>query len=105
MVDATYRGPVLIRGGYVAPLHGRGTRGNPRLGFGNAAKPLRALRLPSARWRRDAPPRKVWGQTLTLPTGWRAAKAVVRTRGEGCYFYQVDGVGFSHRFLFGAEWQ
>jgi hypothetical protein len=106
LVDGTYRGPVLLRGGYVSLLaNGGGTRGKPpALGFGNAATPLPSLRLPSALWRKAATPRKVWGQRLNLPTGWHAVRVVVRTRGEGCYFYQVDGDGFSHRFLFGVVW-
>ena len=106
VVDPTYRGPVLIRGGYVAPLaDAEATSDKPRLGFGKAARPLRALRLPSALWRKDVTPRMVWGQRLNLPPQWRAVTAAVRTRREGCYFYQVDGLGFSHRFLFGALWQ
>jgi hypothetical protein len=106
VVDPTYRGPVLIRGGYVAPLaDGEATSDKPRLGFGKTARPSRALRLPSTLWRTDVTPRAVWGHRLNLLPRWRAVTAVVRTRREGCYFYQVDGLGFSHRFLFGALWQ
>jgi hypothetical protein len=96
---ASYRGPVLVRGGQ---LDGPG-----RLGFGRSPHPRSQLRLPAGDWTVRRGPLRVWGRTVQPRTGWRTATAPTRISRTGkagirCYAFQVDGNSFSYTIAFGG---
>ncbi len=81
VADASYQGPLLIRG---RRLDAQGA-----VGFGPGRVPYDELQL-------NVP-------VLATPRGTgREWPTFTRTRGPGCYFYQVDGTGFSETILFRA---
>lgn len=84
VADATYAGPVLIRG--------RQLDGPRAVGFGSGVVPLRELQLlrPGAR-------------SADEPTGYREWPSYTRVPGPGCYGYQVDGTSFSTTIVFLAS--
>lgn len=83
LVDATYQGPVLVRGTRLedgAPLH-----------FDDgAATPPVELRI--------APNVSVTG--VAVPGGHRDRPSSFSVPGPGCYAYQIDGVGFTKHIVF-----
>ena len=85
IVDPTYTGPLLIRGGR---LDGPG-----QVRFETGAEPPFELRLP----------------TLPAPSssasGWRNFPSYTRLKSPGCYMYQVDGLHFTETIIFEARAQ
>jgi hypothetical protein len=81
--NATYAGPILIRGSEIG--------GTGALGFGSGSRPYDELQLLDAG--RQAPP---------VVNGGRAWLSYTRVRSSGCYAYQVDGTTFSEVIVFRA---
>jgi len=81
--NASYTGPILIRGGEIG--------GTGALGFGSGSRPYDELQLLDAG--RQAPP---------VVNGGRAWLSYTRVRSSGCYAYQVDGTSFSEVIVFRA---
>jgi hypothetical protein len=85
VVDGTYRGPFLIRGGRIdrsGPMQFRFDPQTPQqhgLFVDGVAAPL-----PGA------------------PALWRSVPTATEIRGPGCYAYQIDGDGFSSHVVFEA---
>ncbi|MGI8904852.1 MAG: hypothetical protein ACR2IP_14635 [Solirubrobacteraceae bacterium] len=79
--DPSYEGPVLIRG--------RELGGPGAVGFGSGRVPYDELQL-SAPGAGAATPRGTGREWFTF----------TRTKGPGCYSYQVDGTGFSTVIVF-----
>jgi len=87
--DSSYQGPVLIRGRRLGGA--RGSSGGGAVGFGEGHVPYDELQL-------NAP-----GQGAATPRGTgREWFTFTRVQAPGCYFYQVDGTGFTETILFHA---
>jgi hypothetical protein len=84
VVDGTYRGPFLIRGGRID------RPGPMRFRF----DPMTPQQHELLADRMTAPP----GATAL----WRSVPTVTYVRGPGCYAYQIDGVGFTGHVTFAA---
>ncbi|MGI8427756.1 MAG: hypothetical protein ACR2OB_00255 [Solirubrobacteraceae bacterium] len=83
--NSSYQGPVLIRGRQLDAA------GGGAVGFGEGHVPYDELQL-------NAP-----GQGAATPRGTgREWLTLTRVRSPGCYFYQVDGMGFTETILFRA---
>jgi hypothetical protein len=94
----SYEGPVLIRG---IRLDRRG-----RIGFGAANRPRPTLRLPAGSWPRYLEPQgrgNLDPPLRRLGEDWRVTAVATRVPAEGCYAFQVDGVGFSYVLTFGVQ--
>jgi hypothetical protein len=83
VANATYTGPILIRGGEIG--------GGGAIGFGGGSRPYDELQLLDAG--RQAP---------AVVNGGRAWLSYTRVRSSGCYAYQVDGTSFSEVIVFRA---
>jgi hypothetical protein len=85
IVDPSYTGPVMIRGGRLdAP---------GLIGWGEDSHPIPELSL--------ALPKNAVPSTALR--GWRNWPEAARLPAEGCYAYQVDGSGFSYAIVFAAR--
>jgi hypothetical protein len=80
VVEPSYDGPVLIRGGQLD--------GPNEVRFDEGDVPPKQIRMPAE----DAPDER-----------WRERPSYTRLRAPGCYAYQVDGSGFSVVIVFEAE--
>ncbi len=80
IVNPTYSGPLLIRGGRLD--------GSDQVRFENGAEPPSELRMDAAN-----------------TTGWRSLPSYTRLRSPGCYMYQVDGLNFTETIIFEAKAQ
>ncbi len=80
IVDPTYRGPLLIRGGRLD--------GSGQIGFETGAEPPSELRIDAA-----------------TTSDWRSFPSYTRLRSPGCYMYQVDGLTFTETIIFEAKAQ
>lgn len=88
---ATYDGPVLVRG--------RRLDKPEWIGVGEAVAPNWELRLPAGSWSQVGFPVE---RNVRPRDGWRVTRTFTRIRGEGCYAFRVDGVGFSYSLAFWA---
>jgi hypothetical protein len=80
VVEPSYDGPVLIRGGQLD--------GTNEVRFDEG----------------DVPPKQIWMPAEDAPDErWRERPSYTRLRAPGCYAYQVDGSGFSVVIVFEAE--
>jgi hypothetical protein len=80
--DASYSGPVLVRGGQL--------EGNHELRFEDGASPGLELDLPV-----DA-----GASSPGEEPGWREWPSFTRVEASGCYAFQVDGTGFTETVVF-----
>jgi hypothetical protein len=80
VVDPSYHGPVLVRGGRLD--------GPDSVRFDGGREPARQLRL--------LPP------TGNTTGGWANYPSYTRLRAAGCYGYQIDGTSFSKVIVFRA---
>lgn len=87
-----YRGPLLLRGGSLAPPH-------VRLHFGRDVEPQQERILPAGEWNSAGVPMRDGG----LPGGWPGQRVAIRVPGPGCYAIQVDGERFSYALPFGVQ--
>lgn len=95
--EQDYDGPVFMRGGQIDGKH--------KIGFGTREAPEWKLLLPEGPWE-VVDELSVWaGRRLQLPVGWRAQRATIRIRADGCYAIQLDGEEFSQVIEFGAVLQ
>lgn len=85
IVDPTYTGPLLIRGGRLD--------GPDPVRFENGSEPAPELWLPTP----TAP--------ASSSSGWRNFPSYTRLRSPGCYMYQVDGLNFTETIIFEAKVQ
>ncbi len=85
IVNPTYTGPLLIRGGRLD--------GSGQIGFETGTEPPFELRLPTP----TAP--------SSSTSGWRNFPSYTRLRSPGCYMYQVDGLDFTETIIFEAKAQ
>jgi hypothetical protein len=97
--EPSYSVPVLVRG---RMLHGAA-----RAGFGSRIRPAWELRLPAGAWDEAHGPVHIWGTRVRAPKKWRVRRAYTRVlaasgKGELCYFFQLDGRGFSQTVVFGV---
>ena len=86
-------------------MRGRQIHGTARVGFGDGATPRSTLRLPAGPWDEDEGEIRWADRVVHLPDGWRAKVVPIRvrsTRSPDCYFFQLDGEGFSETVLFGV---
>ncbi len=83
IVDSTYQGPLLIRGGRLD--------GSDQVRFENGAEPPSQLSLPAA--------------PASGTSDWRSLPSYTRLRSPGCYMYQVDGLSFTETIIFEARAQ
>jgi hypothetical protein len=79
--QASYAGPVLIRGRELGGPHA--------VGFGEGHTPYDELQLLGKAMGAPAGPGRIW-------------PSFTRVRGRGCYAYQVDGTSFSEVIVFKA---
>jgi hypothetical protein len=86
VINGSYSGPVLIRGGRIDGA------GSIELGW-NPITPRRgSLRIDSGSPSLQA----------NSTTGWRSVPAAAYIRAPGCYAYQIDGIGFTTHIVFEA---
>jgi hypothetical protein len=86
VIDGSYSGPVLIRGGRIDGA------GSIELEWNPLTPRMESLRI-------DAASPSLQANTTT---GWRSVPAAAYIRTPGCYAYQIDGIGFTTHIVFEA---
>ncbi len=81
IVDPSYQGPVLIRGGRLDGPEG--------------------LRFETG----NEPPSELWIEASVSANGWRNQPSYTRVQAPGCYMYQVDGANFTEPIIFQVKAQ
>ena len=86
VIDGSYQGPVLIRGGRIDGDDAMRFRFNPETAIDDAL----VLDDAAPSLQRDP------------STGWRSVPSEVVVPSAGCYAFQIDGIGFTEQVVFEA---